>query len=77
MDIVIISVLAVVAGVDGWSDIVQFAEDRLDWFKTFLELPAGCICRLGCGKVTGVLYELGQILVGNADGQLVAIDGKR
>ena len=30
MDIIIISVLAVVAGADGWSDIVQFAEDRSD-----------------------------------------------
>jgi hypothetical protein len=30
VDIVIISVLAVVAGADGWSDIVQFAEDRQD-----------------------------------------------
>ena len=44
IDIVIISVLAVVAGADGWSDIVQFAEDRQDWFKTFLELPAGIPC---------------------------------
>lgn len=44
MDIVIISVLAVVAGADGWSDIVQFAEDRQDWFSTFLELPAGIPC---------------------------------
>ena len=32
IDIVIISVLAVVAGADGWSDIVQFAEDRQDWW---------------------------------------------
>jgi hypothetical protein len=44
MDIVIISVLAVVAGADGWSDIVQFAEDRQDWFSTFRELPAGIPC---------------------------------
>jgi hypothetical protein len=35
MDIVIVCVLAVVAGADGWSDIVQFAEDRQDWFSTF------------------------------------------
>ena len=44
MDIVIISVLAVVAGANGRSDIVQFAEDRQDWFKTFLELPARISC---------------------------------
>jgi len=44
MDIVIISVLAAVAGADGWSDIFQFAEDSQDWFKAFLELPAGIPC---------------------------------
>ena len=70
MDIVIISVLAVVAGADGWSDIVQFAEDRQDWFKTFLELPAGIPCddtfrrvfaALGSGEVSGWFFELGQV----------------
>jgi hypothetical protein len=42
MDIVIISVAA---GAGGWSDIFQFAEDpQDDWFKAFLELPAGIPC---------------------------------
>ena len=31
MDIVVISVLAVVCGADGWSDIVLFAQDREEW----------------------------------------------
>jgi len=54
MDIVIISVLAVVAGADGWSDIVQFAEDRQDWFNNFLELPAGIPCDDTVGQVTSI-----------------------
>jgi predicted transposase YbfD/YdcC len=85
IDIVIISVLAVVAGADGWSDIVQFAEDRQDWFKTFLELPAGIPCddtfRRVFAALDPVKFQAGflswaKCLVGSTEGQLVAIDGK-
>ena len=85
MDIVIISVLAVVAGADGWSDIVQFAEDRQDWFSTFLELPAGIPCddtfRRVFAALDPVKFQAGflswaKCLVGSTEGQLVAIDGK-
>jgi predicted transposase YbfD/YdcC len=85
MDIVIISVLSVVAGADGWSDIVQFAEDRLDWFKTFLELPAGIpsddtfrrvFAALDALQFQACFLSWARCLVGSTDGQLVAIDGK-
>ena len=79
MDIVIISVLAVVAGADGWSDIVQFAEDRQDWFNTFLELPAGIPCddtfRRVFAALDPVKFRAGflswaKCLVGSTEGQL-------
>jgi hypothetical protein len=82
MDIVIISVLAVVAGADGWSDIVQFAEDRQDWFKRFLELPAGIPCDDTFRRVFAALDPVefqacflswAKCLVGSTQGQLWAI----
>ena len=85
IDIVMISVLAVVAGADGWSDIVQFAEDRQDWFKTFLELPAGIPCddtfRRVFAALDPVKFQAGflswaKCLVGSTEGQLVAISRK-
>ena len=38
MDIVVISVMAVICNADGWDDIVLFAKSE-GWLRTFLELP--------------------------------------
>jgi hypothetical protein len=37
-DIVVISILAVTSNADGWSDIVEFAETKEAWLRTFLAL---------------------------------------
>jgi len=85
MDIVVISVLAVVCGADGWSDIVQFAEDREEWLRTFLELPGDIPCddtfRRVMSAVDPAAFQacfLGWVrsLAVSTDGKLVAIDGK-
>ncbi len=41
LDILIIAVCAVICGADEWQDIEDFGHCKEDWFKTFLELPAG------------------------------------
>jgi predicted transposase YbfD/YdcC len=41
VDIVCLSVLAVIAGAEGWEDIEQFGKDKRDWLKKYLELPNG------------------------------------
>lgn len=84
-DIVVTSVLAVICGADGWSDIVQFAQDRQEWLGTFLELPNGIPCDDTFRRVFAALdpeqfqvcfLSWVQSLVGGTDGKLVAIDGK-
>lgn len=40
-DIIIITILATIAGADTWSDIVMFAREHESWFKRFLSLPNG------------------------------------
>jgi len=49
-DVLVLSVLAVprrglrsvvMAGADGWDDIVEWAETRERWLRTFLALPGG------------------------------------
>jgi predicted transposase YbfD/YdcC len=41
IDIVAIALCGVIADCDGWTDIVDFATSRVDWFKRFLKLPNG------------------------------------
>lgn len=41
IDIVAIALCGVIANCDGWTDIIDFANNRIAWFKTFLQLPNG------------------------------------
>lgn len=41
IDIIAITICAVLGGCDTWTDIEEFAEIREDWFRKFLKLPNG------------------------------------
>jgi hypothetical protein len=41
IDILTISILAVICGADDWTDIQVFGKVREDWLRGFLELPGG------------------------------------
>jgi predicted transposase YbfD/YdcC len=41
IDIIAIALCGVIAHCDGWTDIIDFANNRLAWFKRFLTLPNG------------------------------------
>lgn len=41
IDILFISVCAVICGAKGWNEIAEFAKCRYDWLKQFIELPNG------------------------------------
>ncbi len=41
IDIITISICAVICGADTWEDIELFGESKHEWFKKFLELPNG------------------------------------
>jgi predicted transposase YbfD/YdcC len=84
-DIVVIAILAVICGSDGWDDIVDFAEVREAWLKTFLKLPGGLPSADTFRRVFSALdpQQFGQCfasfvaeLAGHVDGNLVCIDGK-
>ena len=40
-DIITISILAVIAGSQGWEDIEEYGLNKKEWLETFLELPFG------------------------------------
>lgn len=40
-DIIAITVCAVIAGADGWTEVALFGRSKEDWLRTFLKLPNG------------------------------------
>ncbi len=85
LDILVIAICAVIAGADNWKDIADFGQAKIDWFKTFLELPNGIPSHDTFNRVFARLdpqeFQNGFISWVSAvseviDGQVIAIDGK-
>lgn len=51
VDIIVISICAVICDADGWQDFEDFAEAKLEWFKTFMDLPHGVPSAATFGRV--------------------------
>src|SRR5205807_1044453 len=84
-EVLAIIVLAVIAGSDGWDEVVDWAEFRIGWLQTFLSLPAGIpsaytfrriFCSLDPTKFAACFERMVAELAGNIVDQQVAIDGK-
>src|SRR6266704_4757933 len=39
IDIIAITICAVIAGNDTWEEVADYAEDQIDWLRQFLPLP--------------------------------------
>lgn len=85
IDIIVITVCAVIAGAENWVDVQSFGEAKHEWLKTFLELPAGIPSHDTFGRFFAALdaeafqtafmrWVEGVFRVSR--GQVVAIDGK-
>jgi predicted transposase YbfD/YdcC len=84
-DILVLAVCAVICGADGWAEVEVFANAKLAWFRTFLDLPGGVPSHDTFGRVFARLdpdaFERRFVnwvaaLAGGAGGKLVAVDGK-
>lgn len=85
LDIVAITLSAVLAGAEGWVDIAEFGHARESWFRTFLRLPHGIPSHDTFGRVFARLDPVAfercfQAWVGEvarlSQGEVVALDGK-
>ena len=56
------AICAVIAGADNWEDVEEFGKARLEWFRTFLELPDGKVLRRSHDKGIGSGHRHGQRL---------------
>jgi predicted transposase YbfD/YdcC len=85
LDILILAVCATLANADGWVDIERFGKAKLDFFRTFLELPNGIpshdtfgrvFARLDPAVLMACIQQWLDALGTAVAGEVVAIDGK-
>lgn len=84
VDIIGVTVSAVIAGADGWMDVERFGKSKEAWLRTFLELPNGIPSHDTFGRFFALLnpVEFQQRFIDwvravhHAVGGVVAIDGK-
>lgn len=83
-DILLLTILGVLSGADGWTEIEEFGHAKHHWLTTFLELPNGIPSHDTLGRLFALLdpeqLQSGflswiQSLV-SLDGELIAVDGK-
>lgn len=86
LDIIVISICAVICGADGWSDIELFGKNKVGWLKKFLDLPNGIPSHDTFGRVFAQIdpeefqrsfMEWVQAIQEMTEGQVIAIDGKQ
>src|SRR6266550_9604393 len=82
---IVMALIAILCGADGWDDVADFCGVRAEWFKKFLSLPRGIpshdtfgrvFARLDPLQLEEVLRQWMNALNVASGGQLIAIDGK-
>ena len=58
LDIIAMTICAVIGGAEGWDDVELFVQCKYDWFQRFLDLPRGVPCSdtpafAGAGSLRG------------------------
>jgi predicted transposase YbfD/YdcC len=85
LDIIIITILAMICGAETWIDIVLYGQEKKDWLKTFLVLPSGIPSHDTFGRVFSILdpdafqtcfFAWVKTVHLKTKGKVVAIDGK-
>jgi len=85
MDILFLSVCAVLSNAEGWEDIEDFGHIKLDWLRKYLPFANGIpkhdtiarvLSRIDATELQQSFLNWIKELVTEADGDVIAIDGK-
>jgi predicted transposase YbfD/YdcC len=85
IDIIVITVCAVIAGAESWVDVESFGQAKQTWLQTFLELPHGIpshdtfgrfFAALDAGAFQTAFMRWVEEVFRVSKGQVIAIDGK-
>ena len=86
LEILLIAILAVICGADGWSDVELFGKNKKAWLKSFLKLPKGIPSHDTFGRVFAKIkpeefqkrfIEWVRAVEELTAGQVIAVDGKK
>ena len=81
----VMALIAILCGSDGWDDVAEFCLVREDWFKGFLSLPHGIpshdtfgrvFARLDPLQLEEMLRQWMNALNVASGGKLISVDGK-
>lgn len=87
LNVVVISLLAVLSGAEDWEDLEMYGEERREWLSKFLDLPNDesipghdtfrrVLSALNQKTFAAALFELTRVLHQAVGGSSIAIDGK-
>jgi len=85
IDVIVLSISAVISGAEGWKDIVDFGHDKLDWLRKFVPLENGIpsddtVARIIAGLSTKGFQSCFQSWIQSVakltEGEIISIDGK-
>ena len=85
LDIIAITICAVIGGAEGWKDVELFAKCKYEWFQRFLELPNGVPCpdtfarvfaRIDPDQFRDCFMDWVQSVHRLTQGQVIAVDGR-
>ena len=86
IDIIFITVAAVICGAEDWNDIEEYGQRKEEWLKTILELPCGIPSHDTFNRVFSLIDPVAlqqcfiswvQSMAKISKGQIISIDGKR
>ena len=84
-EILLMAIAAILSGAEGWNEIEDYAQSKVEWFKSFLRLPGGIPSHDTFNRVFSALdpeeLEKGFVawvssIAKLTAGEVVAIDGK-
>lgn len=85
IDILVISICATICGAEGWEQFELFGQAKIEWFKSFLQLPNGIpsddtfrrvFARIDPQQFQRSFLDWVRSVYDLTQGQVVAIDGK-
>ncbi|MDP8117753.1 ISAs1 family transposase [Phocoenobacter atlanticus] len=85
IDILFLSICAVLSGAEGWEDIEDFGHVKLDWLRRYLPFHNGIpkhdtiarvMSRLEPEAIQTCFINWVKELITEVDGEIIAIDGK-
>jgi predicted transposase YbfD/YdcC len=85
MDILFLSICAVLCGAEGWEDIEDFGHVKIDWLKQYLPFEKGIprhdtiarvLCRIEPASIQTSFINWVKDIAQQCDADVIAIDGK-